>query len=239
MAKAMLIDTDLCLDCNACSVECKRQNNVPVGEKIAWTSMKEHEVGTFPDVKTHFIKRACNHCTEANCMSVCPVEAISRIGGHVIINQESCISCGLCAAACPFGIPHFGEPRGSSQKCRFCYGTKAEGDPTACASACPFGAITFGERDALAQAGRARVAELQISGKAGAYLYGEKELGGLNVLYVLTDRPTAYGLPENPEVSTADMRDKPDDDTELVLLGQLRVLLNQVIDLLIRLLSSG
>ncbi|HSJ54123.1 MAG TPA: hypothetical protein VLC52_10310, partial [Anaerolineae bacterium] len=92
--------------------------------------------------------------------------------------------------------------KGSAQKCRFCYGTKADDEPTACASACPFGALTFGEREVLVQTGLGRVEQLRRKGKANAYLYGEKELGGLNVLYVLADRPAAYGLPENPRVST-------------------------------------
>jgi len=203
MAKAMLIDTDLCLDCNACTVECKRNNEVPVGQHIAWTEMQEFEAGTFPKVNTYFMKRACNHCTEASCMNVCPTGAISKTDGvHVVIDQEWCIGCGYCTAACPFEIPHFGEPKGSAQKCRFCYGTKADDEPTACASACPYGAITFGERDALVLAGRGRVEQLRKQGKATANLYGEKELGGLNVLYVLADRPAAYGLPENPKVAT-------------------------------------
>jgi formate dehydrogenase iron-sulfur subunit len=31
-----------------------------------------------------------------------------------------------------------------------------------------------------------------------ACIYGENELGGLHVLYVLDDSPEAYGLPTNP-----------------------------------------
>jgi formate dehydrogenase iron-sulfur subunit len=203
MGKAMLIDTDLCLDCNACTVECKQNNYVPVGQGIAWTEMKKFEVGTFPSVRAYFMKRACNHCTEASCLNVCPVGAISKPDGvHVVTDQEWCIGCGYCAAACPYDVPHFGEPKGSAQKCRFCYGARADGEPTACAAACPFGAITFGERDELIQNGRQRVAQLRQKGNGNANLYGEKELGGLNVLYVLADRPSVYGLPENPRVAT-------------------------------------
>jgi hypothetical protein len=33
-----------------------------------------------------------------------------------------------------------------------------------------------------------------------AYLYGEKELGGLHVMYVLDNTPGFYGLPTGPEV---------------------------------------
>ncbi len=203
MPEAMLIDTDLCLDCNACTVECKRNNEVPVGQGIAWTRIEEIETGTFPKVRTLFIKKACNHCTEASCMNVCPTGAISKPDGvHVVIDQDWCIGCGYCVEACPFHIPHFGDPKGSAQKCRFCYGTRAEGEPTACAAACPFGAITFGERDDLIAMGHRRVEQLRQKGFANANLYGEYELGGLNVLYVLTDRPSVYGLPENPQVAT-------------------------------------
>jgi len=33
-----------------------------------------------------------------------------------------------------------------------------------------------------------------------AYLYGENELDGLHVMYVLTDEPSVHGLPQNPQV---------------------------------------
>ena len=202
MAKAMLIDTDLCLDCNACSVECKNINQVPVGKDIAWTRIDELESGQFPNVNAYFVKQACNHCTEANCLNNCPVGAISRPDGtHVVIDQGECIGCGTCARVCPFGIPHFGEPAGKAQKCRFCYGTKASDEPTTCASVCPFGAISFGERAELIRNGQERVVQLVANGKTAANLYGQNELGGLNVLYVLTDKPSVFDLPEAP-VST-------------------------------------
>ncbi|MFC1921580.1 hypothetical protein ACFLYQ_07650 [Chloroflexota bacterium] len=48
MAKAMLMDTNLCLDCNACTVECKRNNDVPTGRDIFWTKMKEQISSSMP-----------------------------------------------------------------------------------------------------------------------------------------------------------------------------------------------
>ena len=120
MAKSLLIDTDLCLDCNACTVECKRSNNLPVGQAIAWTSMREVETGIYPEVKTYFIKTACNHCTEAACEKACPVGAISKPDGvHVVVNQDECIQCGYCRMACPFNIPRVQKGTGLMAKCLF------------------------------------------------------------------------------------------------------------------------
>jgi len=51
-------------------------------------------------------------------------------------------------------------------------------------------------------AGRARVQALKNKGLLNAYLYGESELGGLHVMFVLADRPSLYGLPENPQRAT-------------------------------------
>ncbi len=206
MAKGMLIATSMCLGCNACTVECKRNNNVPVGQHIHWTSIEEHEVGTYPDVVKYFIKDACKHCTQASCMDVCPTGAISKPdGAHVVIDQDWCIGCGYCAMACPFDIPHLGEPKGPAQKCMFCYAGGLVDDQTACAAACPFGAITYGDRDELIAKGKERVAALQAKGVGKARLYGEHELGGLHVLYVLEDEAPIYGLPESPRHATANV----------------------------------
>lgn len=204
METAMLIDIECCLGCNACTVECKRNNDVPVGEHIAWTKIEELERGTYPTVIKHYVKEACKHCTDASCMNVCPVGAISKPDGvHVVVDGEWCIGCGNCKHACPFGIPHFTEPKHTMQKCRFCYGNKAEDEPTACATACPFGAITFGERNDLIETGHQRVADLKAKGLSNATLYGENELGGLHVLYVISESPENYGLPESPQVTSS------------------------------------
>jgi Fe-S-cluster-containing dehydrogenase component len=203
MADAMLVATDLCMQCNACTVECVRNNDLPVGQGVAWTRIREVETGTYPAVRRLFVKWACNHCTEASCLNVCPTGAISKPDGvHTVIDQAWCIGCGYCVQACPFGVPSFGQPKRSSQKCDFCYGTRASGEPTACAAACPYFALSFGDRQEMIDLGRQRVEQLQQKGLANATLYGEQELGGLQVLYVLEDRPAVYGLPEAPQVAT-------------------------------------
>jgi hypothetical protein len=69
----------------------------------------------------------------------------------------------------------------------------------ACVNTCPTDALVFGNRDDLVLQGNQKVSELQGKGYSNAGLYGENELGGLHVLYVLEDSPDRYGLPSEPE----------------------------------------
>ena len=150
MSKAMLIDTSNCLFCNACTVECKRENGVVVGKDIFWTQMLTHEVGEYPNVRHYFHKRACNHCTQAACVDVCPTGALyHHPDGCVVLDQDKCNGCGYCGQACPFDIPQLdmanlltGEA--TSNKCTFCVQRSREGRLPACVEACPTGARIFG-----------------------------------------------------------------------------------------------
>jgi ferredoxin len=68
----------------------------------------------------------------------------------------------------------------------------------ACVKTCPTGALKYGDRSAILSEAKSRVAEL-----GNGHLYGETELGGLHVIYVLDDKPEVYGLPVDPKVSPA------------------------------------
>jgi formate dehydrogenase iron-sulfur subunit len=53
----------------------------------------------------------------------------------------------------------------------------------------------FGELDDVVKEGKERVQILKDNGFSNAYLYGEREQGGLRVMSVLKDYPEVYGLP--------------------------------------------
>lgn len=53
----------------------------------------------------------CHQCEGAPCLAVCPVDAITRTDTAVIVNEQTCIGCKLCAVVCPFGAIH---PSGTS-----------------------------------------------------------------------------------------------------------------------------
>ena len=198
MSKAVLVDTTLCLYCNACTVECKRENEVPEG---FWrTRMEERERGAYPDVKMNFVKRQCMHCEHPACASVCTVGALQKTPeGPVTYDASKCIGCRYCMYACPYGVPKFewDKPLGLIEKCTFCDHRQAVGLEPACTSACPFGALTFGERDDLIVKAYQRIGE--HPDRYIRHVFGEHEGGGISWLYLSSIPFESLGLPELDE----------------------------------------
>jgi len=216
---AMLVDTSKCVSCWWCYAACKNYNGLPETIKPdpaqppalssnVWTSLQTVKVSDGWSSR----KNACNHCSDAACVRVCPTGALSyNQMGFVQYDKEKCSGCGYCVEYCPFGVPQMSSDKLTDiavmDKCTFCIDRVTNGQPTACAEACPTGAIKFGQRSQLISEGKQRVEEL---GKENidAYLYGENVLDGLHVMYVLDDTPDVYGLPTHPEVpAAAEVRD--------------------------------
>lgn len=215
MANAMLIDTSKCTACRGCQVACKQWNQLPAEKTTnegtyenppslspkTWTKVSFKEISQGEKLEWLFAKTQCMHCTDATCVKVCPTGAAQKTDqGAVIIDQEKCSGCRFCVQNCPFEIPKYDETTNTVKKCRFCYDRVSNGLYPACAKTCPPGAIQFGPRDQIISTGKERVSTLISKGYKNANFYGDTQLDGLGVMYVLTEKPTLYGLPEDPKV---------------------------------------
>ena len=112
----MVIDLDKCVGCQACSIACKAENNVPHGSpeeqksrrETYWNKVIAVTKGTYPRVNTQIIPMPCMHCENPPCVTVCPAKATyRREDGIIMQNFRKCIGCKYCMVACPYGARSF------------------------------------------------------------------------------------------------------------------------------------
>ncbi|MEO0819761.1 MAG: 4Fe-4S dicluster domain-containing protein, partial [Pseudomonadota bacterium] len=174
----LVIDLDICVGCHACAVACKEWNTGGYGAALSDADPYGAEpVGTWlnrihsyevepeaggPAQLVHFPK-SCLHCEDAPCVTVCPTGAsYKRVAdGIVLVNEDHCMGCGLCAWACPYGARELDRKEGVMKKCTLCvdriYNSHIpeEDRVPACVRACPAGARAFGDlADPISEASR-------------------------------------------------------------------------------------
>lgn len=141
----MVIDVRKCIGCHACTVACKSEFGVPLGENRSWVEYTEK--GVYPNVGRSFLPRLCNHCSEPPCVRVCPTNATYRReqDGIVVIDDGLCIGCKYCIHACPYNARFLNPVTGVADKCDFCIHRVSQGVEPACVNTCVGGARIFGD----------------------------------------------------------------------------------------------
>jgi len=106
----MVIDQRKCTGCDACTIGCATENQLPPG--VVYRPVVEEEFGEYPNVGRRFLPRPCMQCEEPPCTPVCPVGATwRRADGVTVVDYDQCIGCRYCLAACPYSArtSDFGE----------------------------------------------------------------------------------------------------------------------------------
>lgn len=141
---AMAFDLQRCTGCHACSVACKVENDVPLGNFR--TKVYYYDEGRYPDIKRHFLPTVCMQCEDAPCLEACPTRSISRgADGIVRINTATCTGNGRCVDACPYGAIYVDPDTNQADKCDFCSHRLEVGMEPVCVETCPGETIIFGD----------------------------------------------------------------------------------------------
>jgi len=164
----LVIDLDTCVGCHACVVACKGWNTenygVPLSDQDAYGGApsgsflnRVHAYEATPSdgraTQTVHFPKSCLHCEDAPCVTVCPTGASFKRAedGIVLVNEDDCMGCGLCAWACPYGARELDQAAGVMKKCTLCVdriyneNLPAEDREPACVRTCPAGARHFGD----------------------------------------------------------------------------------------------
>ncbi|WP_299646824.1 4Fe-4S dicluster domain-containing protein [uncultured Jannaschia sp.] len=162
----LVIDLDTCVGCHACVIACKGWNTQHYGAPLSDQDAYGDASGTFlnrihsyqvePEhgaSQTIHFPKSCLHCEDAPCVTVCPTGASYKRAedGIVLVNEDACMGCGLCAWACPYGAREVDMAAGIMKKCTLCVDRiynenlpEADRQP-ACVRTCPSGARHFGD----------------------------------------------------------------------------------------------
>lgn len=160
----MVIDLSRCKNALKCQTACQKHHLLPEQDK--W--LKVFKMQDSPEASPYWMPKPCLHCDKPPCVKVCPVDAtFKRSDGLVLIDNERCIGCRFCMAACPYSTRTFNweEPlqpenildisyspetsvprkKGTVEKCDFCPDMLKQGKLPHCVTACPNGVYYFGD----------------------------------------------------------------------------------------------
>ncbi|MBN8577944.1 MAG: 4Fe-4S dicluster domain-containing protein [Cytophagales bacterium] len=208
----MVVDLAKCRNARKCQSSCNK-NHYITGEN-AW--IKIYKMQDSEKSAPYWQPTLCQHCDEPACVKVCPVDAtFKRRDGIVLIDNERCIGCRFCMAACPYSVRVFnwsdpwqgdsveqaeytpdyaGIPsqKGTVDKCDFCPHMIDKGELPHCVSACPNDVFSFGDM----------YEDTVTNGSGQSFKLSKllKDRAGYRLMESLGTEPSVYYLPPSDRI---------------------------------------
>jgi len=176
---AMVIDLRKCVGCDACTVACRTEWDVPLGHSRTWVNHTGVE-GQFPDLISSPFVAQCNHCDSPSCIPPCPTGATFQLdNGIVKVDPKLCIGCGFCVEACPYDARYINPVTKKVDKCDFCEDRLEKGLQPACVVTCTANAKFFGDLE-----DKNSVVYQKVFGEGAWRMENENAAIGPNVYYL-------------------------------------------------------
>ena len=133
MKGRLVVTPDLCTGCRTCEMACAFAHSID--GKPGRSRIYPLAAG-FQELYTPVV---CLQCDDPACAKSCLVDALklNEETGAIELDQEKCVKCMACTAACPFGCALHDQVHDIVVKCDLC-----GGDPV-CAHFCPTKALRF------------------------------------------------------------------------------------------------
>jgi Fe-S-cluster-containing dehydrogenase component len=215
-AVGLLYDATRCIGCQTCVVACTKANNLvpdtrrdPLHQSPTDLNNRTKTIiklykPTAAGESFSYVKQQCMHCVDPACVAACMFGGLKKDAksGVVTWTGKYCVGCRYCEIACPYHVPKFRWEGFNPEivKCEFCKDRLAKGQEPACTAVCPRKAVIFGPRQQLLDEAKSRIAA-----NPGKYfqdrVFGEKEGGGTQVLYLSHVAFDKIGLPNLGEES--------------------------------------